>query len=334
LVNRFMRAVATAPANIALIKYWGKKDARLRLPANNSISINLSDITTTTAVEFLNELSDDMISIDNETVTGDEKTRISAHLDRIRRMAGIHLRAKVESKNNFPKGTGLASSASGFAALSLAASTSAGLTLSEKELSILARLGSGSACRSIPSGIVEWKAGTSDNSSYAYSLFPANYWNIRDVIAIVGDELKKVSSTEGHAAVKSSPLYKVRIREMPQKLRQIKAAIRNRDFSEFGEICEAEALNMHAVMMTSKPALIYWMPTTLRVMHQIIDWRSSGLESYFTIDAGPNVHALCVADDALKLAGRLSLIEGVRKVIVNLPTDGATLVEGTDLMDY
>lgn len=321
-----MKATAKAPANIAVIKYWGKKDARLRLPANNSISINLSEVFTITAVEFLTGLRDDRISLDEETAAGDVRTRISAHLDRVRQMAGILLRAQVESKNNFPKGTGLASSASGFAALTLAASSAAGLDMSEKELSILARQGSGSACRSIPSGIVEWKAGDSDTTSYAYSLFPADFWNIRDVIAIVGGAVKKVSSTEGHAAVESSPFYKARIREMPRKIGNLKAAIRRRDFSEFGEICEAEAMSMHATMLTSKPALVYWMPATLRVMHQIADWRASGVESYFTIDAGPNVHVLCLAPDAPKLEGWLSMLEGVQKVIVNKPANGATLI--------
>ncbi len=321
-----MKTTAIAPANIALIKYWGKKEAGLRLPANNSISINLSGISTVTTVEFRDGLREDLVSIDRREVMGVEKEKIIAHLNRVRQMAGIRLRARIESKNNFPKGTGLASSASGFAALSLAASSSAGLSLSETELSILARLGSGSACRSIPSGFVEWKAGNSDLSSYAYSLFPADYWNIRDVVAIVGSDAKKVSSTEGHAAAESSPLYKARIREMPQKIRKIKEAIKKREFSEFGEIVEAEAMSMHAVMITSKPALVYWMPTTLRVMHHIIDWRSGGLESYFTIDAGPNVHVLCLAKDALKIERRLAAIEGVQRVIVNHPTNGATLL--------
>jgi diphosphomevalonate decarboxylase len=321
-----MKTTAMAPANIAVIKYWGRKDDSLRLPANNSISINLSGISTVTTVEFLSGSGEDVVSIDGHPVEGVEKSRIVTHLDRVRHMAGHHRSARVESRNNFPKGTGLASSASGFAALSLAASCSAGLSLSEKELSVLARLGSGSACRSIPSGFVEWKAGTSDPGSYAYSLYPPDYWDIRDVIAIVGSDAKKVGSTEGHAAVGSSPFYKARLREMPQKIRKIKEALRKRDFSEFGEIAEAEALSMHATMLTSRPALIYWTPTTLRVMHEIINWRSSGLETYFTIDAGPNVHVLCLAAYAAKLERRLAEIEGVQKVIVNQPANGATLL--------
>jgi diphosphomevalonate decarboxylase len=321
-----MKITAMAPANIAVIKYWGRKDDALRLPANNSISINLSRFSTVTSVEFLRELRADVVSIDGRRVEGVEKSRIVAQLQRVRQMADVHVPARVESNNNFPKGTGLASSASGFAALTLAATCSAGLSLPERELSVLARLGSGSACRSIPSGFVEWKAGTSDASSYAYSLYPPDYWEIRDVIAIVASDAKKVSSTEGHAAVGTSPFYRTRIREMPQKLRNMKEAIRNRDFSKFGEILEAEALSMHATMLTSRPALIYWTPTTLRLMNQIVDWRSGGLESYFTIDAGPNVHVLCLAGDAPKLQRRLAGIEGVKKVIVNQPANGAALL--------
>lgn len=319
-------ATAQAFANIAVIKYWGRKDEALRVPANNSISINLSDISTVTTVEFMSGPGADIIYIDGRPVEEAEQSRISAHLDRIRKMAGIHGSARVESRNNFPKGTGLASSASGFAALSLAASCAAGLSLSEKELSILARLGSGSACRSIPSGFVEWKAGTSARSSYAYSLYSPDYWDIRDVIAIVGSEAKKVGSTEGQHAVKTSPFYMARLQEMPRKIRAMKAALRNRDFSAFGEIAEAEAINMHATMLTSRPALIYWTPATVRIMQEIINWRSGGLESYFTIDAGPNVHVLCLSKDAVNLERRLAGVEGVLKVIVNEPSNGATLL--------
>ena len=321
-----MKVTARAPSNIAIIKYWGRKDDSLRLPANSSISINLSGIFTVTTVEFRSGLHQDVVSIDGHLVKGVEKNRIIAHIDRVREMAGIHLAARVVSHNNFPTGTGLASSASGFAALTLAASCAAGLSLSEKELSVLARLGSGSACRSIPSGFVEWKAGHSDSSSFAHSLYPPDYWDIRDVIAIVGSDAKKVSSSEGHSAVVSSPFFKARIREVPQKIRSIKRALKDRDFTQFGEIAEADAMSMHATMLTSKPALIYWTPTTLRVMHEIIRWRSSGLENYFTIDAGPNVHVLCLAKDASKLERRLAEIEGVEKVIVNQPANGATLL--------
>src|SRR3989339_299984 len=155
-----MKATAVAPTNIAFIKYWGKKDEELRLPANGSISMNLSDLTTTTTVEFSQQYVEDSVII-NDGIDESQSTRVIKHLDLIRKKADLKLKAKVVSVNNFPDGTGLSSSASGFAALTLAATKATGLNLDEKELSILARQGSGSACRSISDGFVEWNKGTS-----------------------------------------------------------------------------------------------------------------------------------------------------------------------------
>ncbi|MFZ5932844.1 MAG: diphosphomevalonate decarboxylase [Patescibacteria group bacterium] len=320
-----MKKVAKAPANIAFIKYWGKKDEKLRLPMNASISMNLSEVYTQTSVEFLEKLKEDFVEIDGIVVAGKEKERVSEHLDRVRKLAEINLRAVVKSKNNFPKGTGLASSASGFAALTVAASSALGLNLSEKELSILARLGSGSACRSVPSGFVEWKEGGSSEESYAYSLYPPDYWEIEDVIAIVGEESKKVSSTEGHSVAESSPFYETRIKGMKDKVREIKKAMEVKDFTKFGEILEEEAVNMHSVMMTSKPPLFYWTPETMEIMLAVQGLRDSGLEAYFTIDAGPNVHIICNKKDAGKIKSKLSKINGI-KVISNHPSIGAILI--------
>src|SRR3989338_2743092 len=202
-----MKATAIGPSNIAFIKYWGKKDENLILPENGSISMNLSDLTTTTTVEFLQNLKEDSVIIDGKA----EKKkieRVSKQLDRVRKIAKFSYKAKVVSQNNFPSGTGLSSSASGFAALTLAASKSAGLSLSEKELCILARQGSGSACRSIPDGFVEWIAGNTSETSYAYSLHPANYWDILDVVVIVSQHKKEISSTKGQELVASSTFYK------------------------------------------------------------------------------------------------------------------------------
>ena len=323
-----MQITAKAPANIAFIKYWGKKDEKLRLPLNSSISMNLSDVFTVTSVEFSDLLKKDLLKIDGKTIEGKEKERVTQHLDRIRKLAGIKAKADVESQNNFPKGTGLASSASGFAALTMAASYAAGLFLSERQLSILARVGSGSACRSIPGGFVEWRAGDSSKTSYAYSLYAADYWDICDVIAIVGEASKKVSSTEGHVLAESSPFFKARINGMRKKVLEIKKTLKDKDFTKFGEILEAEAINMHAVMMTSKPALYYWTPETTRLILSLINWRDKGLESYFTIDAGPNVHVICKGRDVTKVRLRLKNLPGVRKVIVNRPARGThTIVD-------
>jgi diphosphomevalonate decarboxylase len=321
-----MKATAKAPANIAFIKYWGKKNEKLRLPANSSISMNLSDAFTVTSVEFDESLKGDRFLLDGIITKQEETARISKHLNLIRSIAKIRTSATVESKNNFPKGAGIASSASGFAALTVAAAKAAGLSLSEKELSILARLGSGSACRSIPDGFVEWKQGNSDEKSYACSLFKPNYWDIYDLIAIVGENSKKISSTEGHAIAKSSPFYKTRISGMNDKVKEIKSALKKKDFTKFGETTEAEAINMHTVMMTSVPPLYYWVPETLKIVAKVIELRGKGIECYFTIDAGPNVHVICLGKDASKLKRTISNISGVKRVLVNKPAFGARLI--------
>jgi diphosphomevalonate decarboxylase len=322
-----MKATAKAPANIAFIKYWGKRNAKLRLPMNSSISMNLSEIFTITSVEFNQKLKEDLVKIDGKVVSDKEKERVVKHIERIRRLAKVKLKAKVESRNNFPKGTGLASSASGFAALTLAASKAAGLNLTEEQLSILARIGSGSACRSVPSGFVEWKAGNTNESSYARSLYSPDYWSICDVIAIVGRKSKKVGSTEGHALVESSPFLKTRLSGMKKKVDEIKMAMKEKDFSKFGEILEEEAINMHLVMMTSKPALYYWTPETLKIMLKVIEWRNQGLESYFTIDAGPNVHIICREQNVNKVKAKLVRLAGVKQIIINHPAEGARIVK-------
>jgi diphosphomevalonate decarboxylase len=289
--------------------------------------MNLSGAFTVTSVEFNKKFKSDTLFINDIKANTDEIKRVSNHLNLIRSMSKVKYFARVESKNNFPKASGIASSASGFAALTLAGTKAAGLSLPEKQLSILARLGSGSACRSIPDGFTEWKMGKTDDSSYAYSLFAPDFWDICDLIAVVGAGSKKVSSSEGHAVAGTSPFYKTRIAGMEKKIRDIKLALKNRNFAKFGQILEAEAINMHTVMMTSTPPLYYWLPETLNIMNKVAEWRSGGLESYFTTDAGPNVHVICRAKDVGKLKVKLTKLEGVRKILVNTPAQGARIVE-------
>jgi diphosphomevalonate decarboxylase len=319
-------AIARAPANIAFIKYWGKKNEELRLPLNNSLSMNLSEIFTITRVRFNHKLKRDTVYIDGKPAKGKDKQRVITHINRIRHLGNIDTPVEVESKNNFPSGTGMASSASGFAALTMAAAAAANLRISKKRLSILARLGSGSACRSIPDGFVEWKTGEKSDDSYAVSIFPPNYWEIRDVIAVVGENSKKVSSTEGQVLSESSPFFRARIKGMKKKITDIKKAIEDKNFVEFGELLEAETINMHAVMMTSIPALYYWTPETLRIILAVGDWRDEGISCYFTIDAGPNVHVICPVGDAGVVQKKLRRISGVDKIIVNAPSAGAKLL--------
>lgn len=322
-----MKATAIAPSNIAFIKYWGKKNEELRLPENGSISMNLSNLLTTTTVEFNKNLEKDIVVIDGRADLSEEK-RVIQHLDRIRDLAKLKLKARVISLNNFPSGTGLSSSASGFAALTLAASWAAGLNLSEKEITILARQGSGSSCRSIPDGFVEWLDGKTSDTSYAVSIFPPQYWSIADVVAVVSEQRKEVGSTEGQRIAASSPFFKVRLSRIKNKIKLIKKLIKEKNFPKFGELIEAEALELHAIMLTSKPSLIYWLPGTVRIMKLVKKWRSNGLLVYFTINTGQDIHLICEKKDVEKVCSRLKKIEEVKNIIINYPSVGARVISG------
>lgn len=316
-----MKATAIAPSNIAFTKYWGRKDEKLRLPENGSVSMCLSNLLTTTTVEFSLSYKADQVSINGQ----EEKERVMEHLDRIRKLAKINLKAKVVSNNNFPTGTGLSSSASGFAALTLAATATAGLNLSEKQLSILARQGSGSACRSIPSGIVEWLDGNTSETSYAKTIFPANWWNIADVVAVVSLGKKEVPTSTGHQKAQSSPFMKLRLSHMKKKNNLVKKYIKLRNFTKFGELVEAEALELHTIMLTQRPALIYWTPGTLQIMKLVPHWREEGIEVYFTINTGQDIHLICERKNVDKVKNKLKNLDFVKSMIVNTPGQGTRL---------
>lgn len=320
-----MKATAVACANIAFIKYWGKRDAELNLPANSSLSMNLDALTTVTTVEFSPDYDDDLIILDGREVHGEARRRIVAHLDRVRAMAGLRDRARVISENSFPAGVGLASSASGFAALSLAASKAVGLELNERELSILARFGSGSACRSVPGGFTEWEAGTCSEDSFARQIAPPEHWDLRDVIAIVSRAHKQVGSTEGHARAPTSHLYQARVASVVERLARAREALLQKDLATLGPLIEEDAISMHAVMMTSHPPIYYWLPATVQLINEVQRWRAEGLQVYFTLDAGPNVHLICQAADQAEVERRLKNIEGVLEVIVSGPGPGARI---------
>lgn len=320
-----MKASAIAPSNIAFTKYWGKKDEKLRLPENGSISMCLSNLLTTTTVEFASKYEKDQITINGEA-EDEEESRVINHLDRIRDLAKINLKAKVISNNNFPTATGLSSSSSGFAALTLATAKAVGLDLNEKELSILARQGSGSACRSIPSGFVEWADGSSSQTSFAKTIFPPNYWDIADVVAIVNEGKKDVATTSGMAQAKSSPFQKIRVRRMKEKNERLKKLIKEKNFTEFGELIEAEALELHAIMLTQFPPLLYWLPGTVKVMRAVRSWRKEWFPVYFTVNTGQDVHLIVEKKNIDQLKKLLSDIDDVRETIINYPSGGARII--------
>jgi len=307
-------ATAQANPNIAFIKYWGNHDQALRLPANGSISMNLDGLFTRTTVTF-DSSKWDSLKINEYDVQGKGLERVSRILDLVRDMAKIENRARVVSENNFPAGAGIASSAAAFAALALAASTAAGLNLTEPELSRLARRGSGSASRSIPGGFVEWQAG-SDEDSHAFSIAPPDHWDLVDCVAIVSAAHKKTGSTEGHAIADTSPLQSARLGDAPRRLEICRQAILNRDFDSFAHIIEQDSDIMHAVMMTSNPPLMYWQPATVDIFHAVREWRESGLSAAYTVDAGANVHVLCKRAQARDVEKRLRGLPGVNDVLV------------------
>ncbi|MGC8857443.1 MAG: diphosphomevalonate decarboxylase, partial [Anaerolineae bacterium] len=319
-------ATALAHPNIAFIKYWGNRDQALRLPANGSLSMNLDGLFTRTTVSFQPSLPFDELIINGREVTGKGLERVSTILDEVRRRAGIDARAEVISENNFPAGAGIASSAAAFAALALAASRAAALEWSERELSILARHGSGSACRSVPAGFVEWFAGESDETSYAISIASPDHWDLVDCVTLLSTEHKATGSTEGHALADTSPLQAARLADAPRRLDVCRRAILQRDFEALAEIVELDSDMMHAVMMTSRPSLFYWQPATLTVMNMVRRWRKEGLPVFYTVDAGPNVHVLTLASFVEEVEKRLLALPGVLRVLRAGPGGAARLV--------
>lgn len=313
-----LQVTAVAHPSLALVKYWGNADDALHIPANSSIAVNLSGARTTTSVVFVPGLEKDEASIDGQAAQGKDYARVVRHLDRVRALAGArslaesNLCAVVESHNDFPASAGIASSASAFAALSLAASRAAGLDLDERQLSVLARKGSGSACRSIPGGFVEWVAGTDDETSYARQIAPPEYWDLRITTLVLNAQPKEVSSWEGHWAARTSPFFQARLEALPQTLDVVRRALRDRDFRTLGQAIEREAVSMHVITMTShlkdRPwlsGIYYWQPETMALIQAVQTWRRDGLEVYFTIDAGHNVHVLCERACQAELEGRL-----------------------------
>jgi diphosphomevalonate decarboxylase len=322
------KATARAHPNIAFIKYWGVSDATINLPLSNSISMTMDGVHTTTTVEWAHELDADEVTLDGKRLDASAAQRVVRHLDRIRALAATEVRARVASRNNFPMASGIASSASGFAALTVAACAALGLEADATLLSAIARRGSGSASRSLFGGYVEWEQGTDDATSVARQLAPPEHWALVDLVAVVSGAAKAVSSEHGHTLAGTSPLNAARVASLDCALAEVRDAIALRDLRLLGPAIERDALAMHAVMMTSTPSLIYWQPGTLEVMQAARRWRrEDGIAIYFTIDAGPNVHLICAAEDANAVETRLHGLPSVQSVLRALPGPGPQLLD-------
>jgi len=328
------KAVARACANIALVKYWGKRDAALNLPAAGSLSLTLDSLITETSVSFLPGLARDQLVLDAHPAPETSRQRMSRWLDLVRARAGIAMCAEVVSHNAFPTASGLASSASAYAALAVAASAAAGLDLDPRELSVLARRGSGSAARSICGGFAVMHPGERDDGSDAFAepILLEGEWPVRIVVAVVaGGPPKRDSSRDAmeHCA-RTSPLYRAWVDSVPDDLRAARAAISSQDLCALGEVAEASALAMHAAAMASRPAVLYWRPETIACMKALRELREQGTPAYFTIDAGPHVKALTLAAHADRVAAALRGVGGVSDVLVCAPGGPAELIGSSE----
>lgn len=313
-----MKATARANTNIALIKYWGKRDKELFLPMNSSLSITLDKFYTTTTVEFKKELTRDSLILDNVLTSEEEHKKIGKFLDRVRTLSDVKYYASIHTTNNVPTAAGFASSASGYAALASAASKALGLTLSNQELSILARQGSGSACRSIYGGFVEWQMGSlvDGSDSYGIQRLEENKWDLRILSVVVATKVKKVSSRDGmERTVATSPFYQGWLDSVDGDLERTRKAIEERNFIRLGETLESNGLKMHGTMMSSVPPIIYWESATLEVIRCIQVYREEGKLAYYTIDAGANVKVITLPEYEEELKQRLVQLQGVSKVI-------------------
>jgi diphosphomevalonate decarboxylase len=318
-----MRAVAVAHPNVALIKYWGKRARDGNLPATGSLSLVLGGLATETSVRFDPALRCDHVMLDGHE---DPETtrRVTTCLDLLRREAGVSSCAEVSSRNDFPTGAGLASSASGFAALVTAGAGALGLDLEPRRLAEIARSGSGSAPRSLLGGVVLLT--NRDATTACEQIAAPADWPLEIVVAVTTAGPKVTSSREGMAQSKAtSPYYDSWVQTHAADLDAGVTAVRTRDFAALAELAEHNCLKMHAVMMTTRPPLLYWTPGTLACLHRIQELRGAGVPVFFTVDAGPQVKAVCLPAAAEGVAAALSTVPGVLRILRSPLGEGARL---------
>ncbi len=328
-------AVAQAQPNIALVKYWGKRQQTLNLPVVGSLSITLDSIWTRTRAAFDPALKTDRFLLNGEPVGSGAADagpllRVSACLDLLRARAGVATRAWIDSRNNFPTGAGLASSASGFAALVTAAAAALGLELDDTEKSALARQGSGSAARSIFGGFVEWSRGEREDGadSVARPLLDAAAWPLQVVIAITSTRQKSVGSTEGmNRTAQTSPYQQAWIDTQDADLAEARSAVAARNFARLADVSEFSCLKMHALAMAARPGLLYWNGATVEGMQRVRALRAAGVPVFFTIDAGPQLKAVCLPEAAAAVNEALRDVAGVLNVTQTGLGAGAHLLD-------
>jgi diphosphomevalonate decarboxylase len=316
---------AIAHPNIALIKYWGKRDVARNLPAVGSLSVTLDGLRARTSVGFDADLQHDQVILNGREDVGAAR-RVTACLDRLRREAGIRSGARVISDNDFPTGAGLASSAAGIAALVTAAAAALRLTLPAERLIDIACLGSGSAPRSLYGGLVAMR-NLPDGCITCESVLAPESWPVSIIIAVTATEPKAVSSREGmELSRQTSPFYAEWVGGHEADLGAALEHVRQRDFAALGELAEHNCLKMHSVMMTTRPPLLYWTAATLACMHVVQQLRRGGVPVFFTVDAGPQVKALCAPGASEVVRQALAAVPGVQRIISSKPGSGARCI--------
>lgn len=321
------QASARSNVNVALVKYWGKRDAALNLPATGSISLTLDGLSVEANVAFSGG-SADRFEIDGAPADAADHERLGRFMDLVRAQTGAGGRVAIRTQSHVPRGAGLASSAAAFSALALAATRAAGVELAPRALSALSRRGSGSAARSVYGGFVEWHKGTrADGSdSVAEPLLDVGDWDVRIVVAVTSLGPKAVSSRDGMTRATASPLYPAWVEGAERDLAEARAAIATRDLERLGHLAEHSALKMHAIGLAAHPPLLYWNGATVECIHRVWALRASGVPAFVTIDAGPQVKVLCAPGDAVAVADALAEMPGVLRVITCPPGHGAEVI--------
>ena len=327
--NKAMQATAVAHPNIALVKYWGKRDVEQNIPAVGSLSITLDGLTTTTSVRFDDDLDEDRFLFKGREAP-EMAERVTRCLNSLRDRVGIDPRALVESDNDFPTAAGLASSASGFAALVVAADAALGAVLDSSQLADLACRASGSAPRSLFGGFVELEL-TPDGPypTETRQLLEPSVWPLCVQVAVTDPGPKAVGSTEGMLMTeRTSPYYPAWVESSPADLLEARAAVDRRDFEALADISESSCLKMHAVMLSAQPGLVYWNPTTVECICRVRELRAGGVPVFFTVDAGPQVKAVCLPEASERVGRELGDIPGVTSLLESGLGDGARVIAG------
>lgn len=329
------KATASAPSNIAFIKYWGATDLDRALPANPSLSMTLEVCRSTTTVAIdADEDAPDRIRVARDDGIEDApasfQERFARHVAILRKRLGFVGRVDAVTRNSFPSDAGIASSASGFAALAWAVSAACGRLDDPREMSIRARLsGSGSATRSVMGGYVGWPI-EDDDEAPAWEIAAADHWKLHDVIALVETGPKNVSSLDGHRRANSSPHFAARQSIIGERFAKMRTAVLERDFATLADTLEEEAVELHLIAMSSQPPIFYWRGGTIDLIHAVRGLRADGVPCGFTMDAGANVHVICPPQSVDAVTARLDEIEAVQGTIVDEVGPGPRLEE-TDL---